>query len=160
MKAHSKVYLALYKGQKQGKDIKSHLARLLDHSIRAITKAPYSHCEIAVKTTDKCYKCYSSSARDKGVRCKTMELPSDKWDLISLPEHVILDTIDLYEETQGEKYDYIGVLRFICPFLKPSPTRWFCSEWCAQALGLENPAQYSPNSLAHLYQVIASYKQK
>lgn len=147
MKVHSKVYLALYKGQKQGKDIKSYLARLLDHSIRAITQSPYSHCEIAVVYTATQYKSYSASSRDKGVRCKTMELPSDKWDLISLSEHVILDTIDLYEETQGEKYDYLGVLRFIFPFLKPSPTRWFCSEWCAQALGLENPAQYSPSRL-------------
>lgn len=142
------VYLALYKGQKQGKDLKSLISRFLDYSVRKITKSPYSHCEIAVKTTANRYKCYSSSARDKGVRCKTMELSSDKWDLIRLPESFAIDVLTLFEETKGDNYDYFGVLRFILPFFKASPERWFCSEWCAEVLFLDAPEWYSPERLA------------
>ncbi|MBQ9600854.1 MAG: hypothetical protein IJR46_02470 [Neisseriaceae bacterium] len=142
------VYLALYKGQKQGKDLKSLISRFLDYSVRKITKSPYSHCEIAIKTTANRYKCYSSSARDKGVRCKAMELPSDKWDLISLPESFSIYALKLFKETQGEKYDYLGVMRFILPFIEPSQTRWFCSEWCAEVLGFDDPEEFSPQDLA------------
>lgn len=47
--------------------------------------------------------------------------------------------------------DTWGVFATVLP-LKGNRTRWFCSEWCAMALGLQQPEKYSPNSLAKLFQ--------
>ncbi|MDK4533368.1 hypothetical protein QG083_10850, partial [Kingella kingae] len=75
-----KIYLALYKGKKDGKDIKTRLLRCADWAVRQSTNGIYSHCEIAIAHDDGLYSCYSSSIRDGGVRFKVMPLPPDKWD--------------------------------------------------------------------------------
>lgn len=154
-----KVYLALYKGKKSGKGAKVQLARLTDWAIRKITRGQYSHCEIAIDLGGK-FECYSASLRDGGVRRKLIYLTPDKWDLIELPDHVAQQTRELYRKTLGAKYDVLGLFGVVLKCHSGSLKKWFCSEWCAEVLGLEKPAQYSPNSLAHLYQVIASYKKK
>ncbi|XXQ68982.1 hypothetical protein ACKLNO_03755 [Neisseriaceae bacterium B1] len=153
------VYLALYKGKKTGKGINVWAARLCDWAIRTITRGQYSHCEIAIDLGGK-FECYSASLRDGGVRRKLIDLAPDKWDLIELPENAAQQARELYRQTLGTKYDVWGLLGVVLKCHSGSLKKWFCSEWCAQALGLEKPAQYSPNSLAHCYQVIASYKKK
>lgn len=155
----TQVYLALYKGKKTGSGIKVLAARFSDWTIRKITHGQYSHCEIAIDCGGK-FECYSSSWRDGGVRRKIIQLTPDKWDLIELPENAAQQARELYRQTLGAKYDVWGVFATVFPRITGSLKKWFCSEWCAQALGLEKPAQYSPNSLAHCYQVIASYKKK
>jgi len=54
----------------------------------------------------------SFSSRDGGVRAKTMPLPTDKWDLIPLPdsinEHGQLDR--LYRNTVNQPYDWFGAV--------------------------------------------------
>lgn len=136
----TQVYLALYKGRK----------RLMDWVVRTATRGQYSHCEIAVKHgfTDT-YHCYSASARDGGVRSKTMLLPADKWDLIEIRDAEAYDTVwALYQATQGAKYDYLGALGVVLP-VRQVTQRWFCSEWCAKALGLGQPEKFSPSRLAY-----------
>ncbi|HHE9974536.1 TPA: enoyl-CoA hydratase, partial [Haemophilus influenzae] len=91
----TKIYLALYKGKKTGKNPNALLARLSDWLTRKLTKGVYSHCEIAVMKevfvsghhyeTEVMYECYSSSIRDGGVRCKQIDVyDREKWDLIPL----------------------------------------------------------------------------
>ena len=149
----SKVYLALYKGRKDGKGIKTQLLRLADWAVRKATGGIYAHCEIAIANKNGYYDCYTASLRDKGVRHKLMKLPSDKWDLIELgnTDSLRAAIINRYERTAGCRYDYLGALGVVLP-LRQRSNRWFCSEWCAMALGLEQPETYSPNTLAKYFQ--------
>lgn len=159
----SEFYLACYKGKKQGKDLKTLLFKSLDWLVRKATGGEYAHCEIVVKRIDGQFDCYSSSLRDGGVRCKTMYLPSDKWDLIPIGQDdlsLIYRLNTHFAATKGQKYDYWGAIGVPFHCNSGSLKKWFCSEWCAEVLGLENPAQYSPNSLARRLQLIDSFTRK
>lgn len=142
------VYLALYKGHRAGAWYRPGVAaaRLSDWIIRSLTGSPYSHCELAVPCADGQYDCYSSSIRDGGVRLKTMPLPPEKWDLIPVdvkPEQVY----EALAATFGAKYDWLGATGVIARW-RHDKRKWFCSEWCAMALGLANPERFCPGSLA------------
>lgn len=144
------VYLALYKGRRDGAWYQPNVAaaRLGDWLIRTFTRSPYSHCEIALHKGGGQYACYSASIRDGGVRAKTMPLPADKWDLIPIRDAEAHDKVwALYQATIGARYDYIGALGVVLP-VRQVEQRWFCSEWCARALGLGQPEKYSPSRLA------------
>lgn len=147
-----KIYLALYKGKKGGQSPKALALRLGDWVVRKATDGQYSHCEIAIDLGGGKFECYSASWRDGGVRCKSIHLQPEKWDLIELPETVAGQARALYRKTLGAKYDTWGVFATVLPHVKGNRTRWFCSEWCAMALGLQQPEKYSPNSLAKLFQ--------
>ena len=146
----AQVYLALYKGRKRGKTPRELWQRLMDWAVRWATSGQYSHCEIAVKHSfADDYHCYSASARDGGVRSKTMPLPPDKWDLIPIRDVDAYDKVwALFQATRGAKYDYCGALGLVLP-IRQARQRWFCSEWCAKALELGQPEKFSPNRLAH-----------
>ena len=145
----TQVYLALYKGRKRGKTPRELWQRLMDWAVRAATRGQYSHCEIAVKHSfAEDYHCYSASARDGGVRSKTMPLPDDKWDLIPIRDADAYERVwALYQKTRGAKYDYGGALGVVLP-IRQAAQKWFCSEWCAAALGLPWEERVSPNRLA------------
>lgn len=161
------VYLALYKGRTKGRRSRDLLLRLQDRIIRLLTRSPYSHCELAVPlpprlaAVENCFVpageaprfcCYSSSPRDGGVRVKEMELPSGKWDLLALESDDLLheQIRTQYLHTQGAAYDWRGVIGTVLPRIGHSRRRWFCSEWCADALGLPEPHRHTPQSLADL----------
>ena len=146
--SQAKIYLALYKGHRDGAWYRPGVAaaRLSDWIIRTLTGSPYSHCELAVPCADGQYDCYSSSIRDGGVRLKTMPLPPEKWDLIPVdvsPEQVY----EALAATFGAKYDWIGATGVIARW-RHDKRKWFCSEWCAWTLGLSNPERFCPGSLA------------
>lgn len=87
---------------------------------------------------------------------KVMSLPSNKWDLVEVPDLMATRNRlqDLWKATKGKPYDLLGAL---CVGLGANSKtinywtkyKWFCSEWCAEALGLEQPSSWSPNSLAN-----------
>ena len=145
------IYLALYKGRRDGSGWRVWPARFTDWLTRKLTRGQYSHAEIAVQEHPQAsvYTCYSASIRDKGVRCKVMPLPAAKWDLIPLPSapeaHEQLQR--LWMSTEGQGYDLMGALG-IAFGLPQNRRRWFCSEWCATALGLPESWRWSPNDLA------------
>ena len=149
--SEQQIYLALYKGRRDGSGWCVWLARFSDWLTRTLTRGQYSHCEIAVREHPQAsvYTCYSASIRDGGVRCKVMPLPAAKWDLIPLPStpeaHERLQRA--WAETQGQGYDLRGALG-IAFGLRHNRRRWFCSEWCAAALGLPDGWRWSPNDLA------------
>lgn len=144
-----KIYLACYKGRKSIERPYDLIARFSDGLTRFLTSGPYSHCEIAVQRSDGLYDCYSSSIRDGGVRMKTMPLPSDKWDLLALPNTVAAHAAlqFTFGQTRGSRYDWFGAVGIVIGTAQ-RPAKWFCSEWCAFALNYPAPASYSPNSLA------------
>ena len=146
--SNRQIYLALYKGRRDGAwyQPKVAAARLSDWIIRTLTRSPYSHCELALAHGNGQYDCCSSSIRDGGVRVKGMPLPSEKWDLIPVdvnPEQVYA----ALTATIGAKYDWLGATGVIARW-RHDKRKWFCSEWCAMALGLANPERFSPGSLA------------
>ena len=145
------VYLALYKGRRDGAWYQPQVAaaRLSAWIIRTLTRSPYSHCEIAVDKGNGQYNCYSASIRDGGVRLKTMPLPADKWDLIPVNQQdAYIDVLNYFAQTRGKPYDFIGACGVVLG-IKGSLKKWFCSEWCAAALGVQYPDRYSPQALAN-----------
>lgn len=145
----AKAYLALYKGKADIKRPRDIIKRIADAAVRRATKSRYSHCEIAVQDNQRAgvFSCYSSSARDGGVRKKVMALPPERWDLIELPPEAAEKAARFYRITEGCRYDFFGVLAFVLPFVKHGPGSWFCSEWCARALDYPQPCRHSPESL-------------
>ena len=145
------IYLALYRGRRDGSGWRVWCARATDWLTRALTRGQYSHCEIAVRehTQASVYTCYSASIRDGGVRCKVMPLPTAKWDLIPLPStpeaHKQLQRV--WRATEGHGYDLEGALGIALKTHQKSD-KWFCSEWCATALELPDCWRWSPNDLA------------
>lgn len=147
----SKVVIAFYKHKRERNSVKNTLFRFFDDAIKFFTRGPYSHCEIAIPNPDPSlvFTCYSASNRDGGVRKKVMQLPPERWDLIEVniePEKVR----DFFAKTQGAKYDLIGVLGVVLR-IRDSKTKYFCSEWCAECLGLNKPHKFSPNQLSVIY---------
>ena len=145
-----KIYLALYKGRRDGTGARVWAARFTDWLTRKLTRGQYSHCEIAVALDGGQFECYSSSIRDGGVRCKTMPLPAAKWDLIELPDSsgsLKTNLAAVFAQTQGQRYDLPGALGVVFK-TRQRHDRWFCSEWCGQVLGLSEPWRFSPNDLA------------
>lgn len=169
--SQAKIYLALYKGRRDGTDARVWAARFSDWLTRKLTRGIYSHCEIAVATdvavgtitrgqykgraTDiRQFDCYSSSIRDGGVRHKTMPLPATKWDLIPLTDpsgSLKANLAAVFARTQGQCYDLAGALGVVFK-TRQRHDRWFCSEWCGQVLGLPESWRFSPNDLAAIAQ--------
>ncbi|TNG92990.1 enoyl-CoA hydratase [Pasteurellaceae bacterium USgator11] len=157
----SKVYLALYKGKKSGWKPKDLIARLSDWLTRRLTRGEYSHCEIAVQKQvfvsghhydmETYYDCYSASIRDGGVRCKVIDVESDKWDLVLL-SGVSEAQIQLYFElTKGKKYDWFGAIGVVFGTAQRSD-KFFCSEWCSNAINRKSEGwRFSPNDLAAIF---------
>ncbi|PJG83757.1 enoyl-CoA hydratase [Caviibacterium pharyngocola] len=145
----NQVYLALYKGKGDWKD----------GLIRFFTKGLYSHCEIIIVQDveieqydwRKQYDFYSSSPRDGGVRHIQKDyLNLENWDLIKL-ENVTKQQITAYfNRTCGAKYDWWGVFGIVFG-IKQKRSKYFCSEWCGELLGLSESWRFSPNDLATIF---------
>lgn len=102
----------------------------LDKLIRFVTRSDYSHCEIAIGGY-----CWSSSARDNGVRQRYINLQSGHWDVIDIQGDEVT-TLAWFKEQEGAGYDWLGLIRTVIPFFPHSSSKWFCSEACGTALGL------------------------
>ena len=126
--------LAFYKGRD----------RLFDRAVQWWTNGPYSHCELVIDGL-----CYSSSLRDDGIRTKVIDLTSGRWDVVA----VTIDeraAQDWFFNHRGAAYDWAGLLGFVLPWRTQDRRRWFCSEACAEAMGLPESWTISPNDLARL----------
>lgn len=132
------IALAFYKGK----------GTFVDWCIRTATRSKFSHVELfygdimAREAT-----CYSSSARDGGVRCKNINISSEHWDILYVDFTPKFDPL-LFNRNINAKYDYLGILlsQFF-NFRTHDKDRWFCSEICAAMMGLPAPESYSPGQL-------------
>ena len=124
--------LALYKGK----------GTVGNAIIRWWTKSAYSHCELVIGDVS-----YSSSLRDGGVRAKRIEFDPAHWDFVAIPWATEHEVKMLYAQTDGEPYGWLDLL-WRQVFNRPGNSiGWFCSEWCAAALGLPAPQSFSPATL-------------
>lgn len=124
--------LAFYKGK----------GDLTDKAIRLWTDSKYSHVELII---DGIW--YSTSPRDLCVRAKRIVANAEHWDFVDV-EIDRLSVEALYTNTKGAKYDWLGIiLSQFLPLDIHSRKRWFCSEWCCEALKIKDSNKYSPGSL-------------
>lgn len=122
---------------------------IIDRLISFFTKSEYIHCEIVTSKNKNSIYGYSSYIGE-GVRAKWIDI-DDRWELIPLNNTKFKciraqEIKDFYSKTEGKKYDYLGCLGFVFGN-SDNPNRYFCSEWCAEALGIENPSKVSPAKL-------------
>ena len=130
------MYLALYKGK----------GLIGNYLTRWWTGSVYSHCELVVDG-----ECYSASFMDGGVRKKTIDLASGRWDVIPLDSWMQARVVSFFKETEGKQYDWWGIIGAqMFNRRRHDPNRFFCSEWCAAALGIPNSEMYTPHTLAEL----------
>lgn len=126
------VYLALYKGK----------GSLFNALIRLWSKSKVSHCELVVDGV-----CYSSSAMDKGVRKKVIDLDSGNWELIPLPWADADKILDHFQKTRKYGYGYVGLLlNQLFNLGRRTKNYVFCSEWCMEALSIPCPSLFNPHN--------------
>lgn len=120
--------LALYKGPPRNDLLHS----VSHYAIRLWTWSRWSHAELVIDGV-----CYSSSSRDGGVRAKTIDLTSGRWDVVELPlsDEQAGKALAWFLTNDGDKYDWAGIWRFVLPFLPHGERRWFCFEAIGSALG-------------------------
>lgn len=138
----SRVQLALYKGPPSTDDI-VHVITHYAIIIRSLKR--FSHCELVIDGI-----CHSSSARDGGVRKKTIDLTDGKWVIIDLPKADAEYALEQFRLTEGNKYDWFGIIRFILPFVKQKDNQEFCSEIVGRMLGYNPPEDLFPGDFQDL----------
>lgn len=127
------VKIAFYKGR----------GDIIDSVIRWRTHSHVSHCEMVVDDV-----CYSSSQRDGGVRAKQIDLGNGKWLVLAVPLTRPDTVMSLFENTRGDRYDWKGaVVGQGLAARAHDAGKWFCSEWCACAMGFPESWRYSPGLL-------------
>jgi len=121
-----KIKVAFYKGPGDWKN----------KIIRWWTKSPYSHAELVMPDNFTWIGISPLLTSTVSAR-KKVDFDLDNWHFVEIeitPEqrNVILD---FYKETEGCKYDWIGMLlsQFV-PFHVKRRGKWYCSEWIAYAL--------------------------
>lgn len=132
--------LAFYKGPHAG------FAGLFDRAVRWWTRGPYSHVELVLSDG----VCWSSSARDGGVRSKVIDLDPAKWDLVEVDGNELAARW-WFEIHRGKKYDYLGLFGFVWRTVRSPNSRWFCSEAVAASLGFTQSWRFDPNTLAVVF---------
>ncbi len=139
------IKLAFYKGKPRVTE----LFHFVSHYLICLrTWSKYSHVELVMDGL-----CYSSSSMDGGVRAKTIDLNSGKWDLIqvNLTNDEAAKAKQWFIKNYGKNYDWLNILRFIFPWVKPNPNQYICSEAVGEALALPNAYKLTPQDLFVLY---------
>ena len=100
------------------------------YAIRLWTWSKYSHAELVINGY-----CYSSSARDGGVRFKKIDLGSGRWDVIPVRGSQV-EALWWFDQHKGQPYDWLNILRYLFPFIPQRADRWVCFEAISAMLGL------------------------
>lgn len=141
------MYLAFYKGPATGfKNV------LFHEAVCWKTDSEYSHVELVFDIDlFGVGTCWSSSARDGGVRRKQIDLTSGHWDVFDVSQifdsHEEAYALAWFETRVGAKYDYFGLLFFVVHLRTEDRRAYFCSEAVAAALQLRDPWKYPPGKL-------------
>lgn len=112
--------------------------------IRLFTFSKISHCAIITRLSSK-YICGFSSFPETGVSYFETEYNEDEWIFFDI-DISRLDIISFYSKTQDCDYDFCGCINCVIKYHQHK-NRYFCSEWCAELLKLDNPEKYSPVKL-------------
>lgn len=135
-----RLQLALYKGP----PVDDWAHTLSHYGIRVWTWSRWSHAELVIDGV-----CWSSSARDGGVRRKKIDLASGRWDVFELhvPEAQAQVALQWFLAHQGQGYDYLNIGRFVLPILGQDRDRWVCFESLGAAFGMAGAHKLTANDL-------------
>jgi hypothetical protein len=117
------------------------------------TWSEYSHAELVFSDplVNGMHFCASSSARDGGVRFKSINLATGRWDVYELPGFDECDEAyarQWFLDNEGLPYDHLGLAWFVLPIDGfNNPRRYFCSEAIAAALRMRQPHKCHPQRL-------------
>lgn len=120
--------------------------RLFARVIHAWDKADVSHCEVAADWAGLQHECWSASFLDKGVRHKSLRLDPAKWRVYEVPHDPDQARV-WFAAYEGCWYDVLGLLGFVIRPIKGWLRAFFCSEACAEMLGLIEAWRYTPRTL-------------
>lgn len=115
---------------------------------------PYCHSEIQFERDG----CMFSSGAPKGVRFTSAEDAFNDltenaayWDIIGLPWTEPEELIAWCESEVGAGYDYVGAFSSGFGLARQHPSKWFCSEICAEVIsrasGIQIPSLLCPTNL-------------
>lgn len=139
--------IAFYLGEKK----RNPKASFLDRLICFFTNSPYSHVELVYQFDEysRTGHCWSSSAPDKGVRHKIINLNPARWEVYTIKNYADLPEInEWFAKYNGKSYDWIGALGVKFKFLKHHIDKLFCSEIVAMYLNaVDKPHRCSPHKL-------------
>lgn len=122
--------------------------RIDDRIIRAATRSEFSHVELVRNHGQPDCLSISASGRDGGVRIKKIAFDPDRWKVVKVLGWVPDTAWGRAAMHIGEAYDYRGILMsHALPLRRHDPSRWFCSELCAHALGIKQPHRLAPGDL-------------
>lgn len=138
------MQLAFYKGRWTLNTVLDDPLNYLAHlGICTFTWSKYSHVELVIDGV-----CWSSKARENGVRGKKLVLASSEWDVYEVKDECDqAAALKWFQDHNGLPYDWVGCVRFLLPFVKQRPNEYFCSEAVAAALGDDNPSKERPKDL-------------
>ena len=132
------VQIAFYKGPPSNRDLK-HVAS--HYGIRLWTWSKYSHAELVIDGV-----CYSSSARDKGVRRKDIDLTTGRWDVITVEADAEF-ALEWFKKNEGKPYDWRNIVRFIAPPVGHDKDAYVCFECIGNMLCLAGAHRLTANDL-------------
>jgi len=132
--------IAFYKATKKG------INGIYNKGVRWLEDGKYSHCELIFSNGISA----SSSFMDGGVRFKEIEYDLTKWDIFELPWADEQKALEYFKVNQGKPYNIRGNVHFLLGFVRGDSEGLFCSEACAEALGLQSGWLFAPNALAHI----------
>lgn len=143
------MHLLFYKGTKK----ENPSSKLFDNLICLVTRSRFSHVELAVEQRGNYYKCWSSSARDGGVRSAWIDITSERWVVVNIKRETdrfdVENTLNRYK---GDKYDYVGLIStLIKSDIFNSSDKWFCSEIISSVLGFGKSYTFSPEDLYNAF---------
>ncbi len=140
--------LAMYKGPP------TDFWRTVGHETTCLwTRSEYSHAELVFSEplVNGKHFCASASARDGGVRFKSIDLSTGRWDVYDMPGFDWDDenhARQWFLDHEGMPYDYLGLAWFVLPIDGfNNPARYFCSEAIAAALRMRQPHKVHPQRL-------------
>jgi hypothetical protein len=112
--------------------------KLFDKLIRGWTCSIYSHVELVIGGMSYSADAWEGQVRSKGIGAFTRE----NWDVVEIE---FTKSYSWLGQQLGKKYDWLGILGFML-FKVQDPSRWYCSEFCACAVGI-NADRISPQQL-------------
>ena len=108
----------------------------LNRIVRWWTKSAYSHAEL-VLPDGITWLGISPFVKSKVASRKKLIIDYGEWDFlsISVTQEQVDIIMEFFEDTEGHRYDWIGMLlsQFL-PCKIKHKKRWYCSEWITYAL--------------------------
>jgi hypothetical protein len=125
-----KIKIAFYKGK----------GNIVNAIVRWWTKSIYSHAELVLPDGTS-WIGISPYVKSAVTRRVVIDCVYSDWDFmeIKITEEQLGVIMDFYEDTKGQRYDWIGMLlsQFL-PCKIKHKARWYCTEWIAYALRISS----------------------